>query len=110
MSPRAMLALARAPDASRLTLELRYPKHPNLSDGTTTVRVDGQKVAEIPMGDDPGEVIVTTVPLPAALTSTPLAEVTLESDRFVTEPTHDVVDGLIGYAPRSGSLVRAVIQ
>ncbi|MDG2306516.1 MAG: SGNH/GDSL hydrolase family protein [Candidatus Binatia bacterium] len=110
LSPHAILALARGPDATRLTLEVRYPEHPNLSDGTTTVLVDGRKVAEIQMGGRPGEVVTTAVPLPPPASSTPLVEVTLESDRFVTEPTHDAVDGLTGYAPRAGTLVRAAID
>jgi len=106
LSPRAALVLGRPPNATTLEIELRFPEVAALDGGTTRVTVDAEPRDAVTMTGKQ----VLRIPLTGSLPGARLVEVVLESDRYYTEPEHAMIDGVFGYAPKSGRLVRAKVE
>lgn len=106
LSPDAIFALARPEDATHLKVEVRFPDVPALDGGTMHVWIDGVRSGELPMRPGRREARLALPPGPADT----LVEVALRSDRFYTEPHHGMIDGIFGYAPKVGALVRLSVE
>lgn len=110
LSPESIFALARAPEATHLDVVVTFPAKPALDGGTLAIWIDGVRSAELPM--EPGRQSVR-VALPETsdeVPSVPLVEVSLRADRYYTDPRHEMIDGVFGYAPKVGRLVRLEVS
>jgi hypothetical protein len=107
LSPRSAFVLGRPEDSTHVEIALHFPRVAALDGGTTKVLIDGEHRETVEMAA--GSPIVR-VPLGPAQPGLPLVEVVLESDRYYTEPRHAQIDGVFGYAPKSGKLIRSGIE
>lgn len=107
LSPHATLVLRRPKEATQAEVTISFPSKPALDGGTMTVRIDQEVEQTLPMR---AGVHVVRIPLPSPSASGDLVEITLQSDRYYTEPEHGMVDGVFGYAPKSGFLLGAEVK
>lgn len=107
MSPHATIALRRPPEATHVDLTIEFPDVPALDGGVMRVIIDERKERKVPMSPGRHDVRVR---LPPAESEVPLVQITFDANRYYTEPEHRMIDGVFGYAPKSGRLLRASVH